>query len=89
LILRFSVLSVQFTFWLVGGALATWFITGAARGLGYEIALHALEAGANVVATARSLSEVEAAFAATPGFSERLQPVALDVTHESQAMAAV
>jgi short-subunit dehydrogenase len=44
--------------------MATWCVTGAARGLGYEIALHALEAGANVVATARSLSQVEAAFAA-------------------------
>jgi NAD(P)-dependent dehydrogenase (short-subunit alcohol dehydrogenase family) len=52
------------------------------------MALHALEAGANVVATARSLSQVEAAFAAVPGFSERLLPVALDVTDESQAMAA-
>jgi NADP-dependent 3-hydroxy acid dehydrogenase YdfG len=69
--------------------LATWFITGAARGLGYEMALHALEAGANVVATARSLSQVEAAFASAPGFSERLLPVTLDVTDESQAVAAV
>jgi NAD(P)-dependent dehydrogenase (short-subunit alcohol dehydrogenase family) len=69
--------------------LATWFITGAARGLGYEMALHALEAGANVVATARDLSQVEAAFAAAPGVSERLLPVALDVTNESQAMVAV
>jgi NADP-dependent 3-hydroxy acid dehydrogenase YdfG len=69
--------------------MATWFITGAARGLGFEIARHALGAGANVVATARDLSQVEAAFAAPPGFSERLLPVALDVTHESQAAAAV
>src|SRR5579859_4592374 len=68
--------------------MATWFITGAARGLGYELALHALEAGANVVATARSLSQAEAAFAATRGFSGRLLPVALDVTDESQAAAA-
>jgi NAD(P)-dependent dehydrogenase (short-subunit alcohol dehydrogenase family) len=68
---------------------ATWFVTGAARGLGYEMALRALEAGANVVATARSLSQVEAAFAAAPGFSERLLPAALDVTDESQALAAV
>lgn len=69
--------------------MATWFITGAARGLGYEMALHALGVGANVVATARSLSQVEAAFAAVPGFPERLLPVALDVTKESQAAAAV
>ena len=69
--------------------MATWFITGAARGLGYEMALHALDAGANVVAAARGLSQVEEAFAVAPDFSERLLPVALDVTHESQAAAAV
>jgi NAD(P)-dependent dehydrogenase (short-subunit alcohol dehydrogenase family) len=67
--------------------MATWFVTGAARGLGYEIARHALEAGACVVATARSLSQAEAAFAA-PGSSGRLLPVALDVTDERQAVAA-
>lgn len=68
--------------------MATWLITGAARGLGYEMALHALEAGANVVATARSLSRAEAAFAAARGFSGRLLPAALDVTDERQAAAA-
>jgi NAD(P)-dependent dehydrogenase (short-subunit alcohol dehydrogenase family) len=69
--------------------LATWFITGAARGLGYEMAQHALGAGANVVATARGLSQVEEAFAADDDFSDRLLPVALDVNDESQALAAV
>jgi NAD(P)-dependent dehydrogenase (short-subunit alcohol dehydrogenase family) len=69
--------------------MATWFITGAARGLGYEIALHALNAGANVVAAARSLTHVERAYSAVPGFAERGLPVALDVTDESQAAAAV
>jgi NAD(P)-dependent dehydrogenase (short-subunit alcohol dehydrogenase family) len=68
--------------------MATWFVTGAARGLGYELARHALEAGANVVATGRRLSQVEAAFAAAPGFPGRLLPVALDVIDESQATAA-
>jgi NAD(P)-dependent dehydrogenase (short-subunit alcohol dehydrogenase family) len=68
--------------------MATWFVTGAARGLGYEIARHALEAGASVVATARSLSQAEAAFAAVPGSSGRFLPVALDVTDERQAVAA-
>jgi NAD(P)-dependent dehydrogenase (short-subunit alcohol dehydrogenase family) len=68
--------------------MATWYVTGAARGLGYEIARHALGAGANVVATARSRSQVEAAFAAAPGGSERLLPAALDVTDERQAAAA-
>lgn len=69
--------------------MATWFITGAARGLGYEMALYALEAGANVVATARDLNQVESAFAGVPELSERLLPVALDVTDERQATAAV
>ncbi len=69
--------------------MATWFITGAARGLGYEIALHALKAGANVAATARDLNQVESAFAGVPELSERLLPVALDVTDERQATAAV
>lgn len=67
--------------------MATWFITGAARGLGHEIALHALGAGDSVAATARSLSQAEAAFAAR-GFSGRLLPAALDVTDEGQAAAA-
>jgi NAD(P)-dependent dehydrogenase (short-subunit alcohol dehydrogenase family) len=69
--------------------MATWFITGAARGLGSEMVLHALGAGANVVAAARSISQIEAAFAAAPGFSDRLLTVALDVTDQSQAVAAV
>ena len=69
--------------------MATWFLTGAARGLGYEIARHALDAGANVVAAARSLAQVEAAYSAAPGFAERVLPVALDVTDERQAEAAV
>lgn len=69
--------------------MATWFITGAARGLGYEMARHALAAGINVVATARDLSQVEVAFGTAPGFSERFLPVALDVTDERQAATAV
>ena len=69
--------------------MATWFITGAARGLGYEMALHALKAGANVVATARDLNQVESAFAGAPELSERLLSVALDITNERQATAAV
>jgi len=69
--------------------MATWFITGAARGLGYEIAVHALGAGADVIAAARSRDQVEAAFAGVPGAVDRLLPVALDVTDEGQAAEAV
>jgi len=69
--------------------MATWFITGAARGLGHQIAVHALGAGADVVAAARSRDQVKAAFAGVPGSVERLLPVALDVTDEGQAAEAV
>jgi NAD(P)-dependent dehydrogenase (short-subunit alcohol dehydrogenase family) len=69
--------------------MATWFITGAARGLGFEIARQALNAGSTVVAAARSTAQVQAAFSDVPGFLERGLPVALDVTDETQAAAAV
>jgi NAD(P)-dependent dehydrogenase (short-subunit alcohol dehydrogenase family) len=69
--------------------MATWFVTGAARGLGHEIAIRALQAGANVVAGVRSLAQAEAAYAAVPEFADRVLPVALDVTDDRQAAAAV
>lgn len=69
--------------------MATWFITGAGRGLGYEIAVHALNNGATVVAAARSLAQVEAVFAGVPGFADRVLSVELDVTDAKQAAAAV
>ena len=53
-----------------------WFITGASRGLGAEIARAAIDAGYDVVATARESSAVERAL----GNSSHLMPVALDVT---------
>lgn len=39
-----------------------WFITGASRGIGAEIAKAALEAGDNVVATGRNRDQIAAAF---------------------------
>ncbi|MFI5958865.1 oxidoreductase [Cryptosporangium sp. NPDC051539] len=65
----------------------TWFITGAGRGLGLAMAEKALESGANVVATGRDATQIEAAFAGSA--SERVLSVALDVTSEHQAVAAV
>lgn len=62
-----------------------WFITGASRGFGLEIARAALERGDAVAAAARNPQEVERAL----GQHGRLLPVALDVTNESQAQAAV
>lgn len=66
--------------------MTTWFITGAARGLGLEIARQALDRGDHVVATART---PEAVARALPGHGDRLLPLALDVTDEEQARRAV
>ncbi|GAA1384352.1 oxidoreductase [Catellatospora chokoriensis] len=66
--------------------MTTWFITGASRGFGLEIARQALERGDDVVATARDPQAVEKGL---PGFAEQLLAVALDVTDERQARDAV
>jgi len=62
-----------------------WFITGASRGLGALIAQAALAEGNAVVAAGRNV----AAIAERLGDSPALLPVALDVTDEAQAKAAV
>ncbi|MCC7254179.1 oxidoreductase [Hyphomicrobium sp.] len=64
----------------------TWFITGASRGLGLEIARAALEAGDQVVATARKTEQTKAGLA---GFDDRLLVLPLDVTDEGSIAAAV
>ena len=63
----------------------TWFITGASRGFGLRVARLALEQGAKVVATARRAEAVREAL----GDHANLLSVALDVTDEAQARAAV
>jgi NAD(P)-dependent dehydrogenase (short-subunit alcohol dehydrogenase family) len=62
-----------------------WFITGASRGLGALIARAALADGNAVVAAGRNT----AAISERLGESSALLPVALDVTDEAQAKAAV
>jgi NAD(P)-dependent dehydrogenase (short-subunit alcohol dehydrogenase family) len=62
-----------------------WFITGASRGLGALIAKAALADGNAVVAAGRNIK----AIAERLGDSPALLPVALDVTNEAQAKAAV
>jgi NAD(P)-dependent dehydrogenase (short-subunit alcohol dehydrogenase family) len=62
-----------------------WFITGASRGIGAEIASAALAAGDLVVATARDPRRIAERF----GNSEAILPVALDVTSESSIASAV
>lgn len=62
-----------------------WFITGAGRGLGVDIAKAALAAGHAVVATGRTPAKVEAAI----GRHDALLTVRLDVTDPKQAQDAV
>ena len=62
-----------------------WFITGAGRGMGADIANAALAAGHAVVATGRNSDGVSNAL----GQSDDLMAVALDVTSRSDAEAAV
>ncbi|MEH0196477.1 SDR family NAD(P)-dependent oxidoreductase [Caulobacter sp. CCNWLY153] len=62
-----------------------WFITGATRGIGAEIAKAVLADGGRVVATGRSAKAVEAAL----GACDRLLAVSLDVNVAGQPEAAV
>jgi NAD(P)-dependent dehydrogenase (short-subunit alcohol dehydrogenase family) len=61
-----------------------WFVTGASRGLGSEIAKAILAAGDSLVATARKTAALDYL-----GSPETLLKVALDVTNESQVKKAV
>lgn len=64
----------------------TWFITGANRGFGQEIARTALQAGDRVVATARQPEQIRAALS---GDEDQLLAVHLDVTDPASIQAAV
>ena len=64
----------------------TWFITGASRGLGADIAAAALKAGDNVVATGRQRSAVSDKLGTD---NDRLLSLALDVGDAAQAREAV
>lgn len=64
----------------------TWFITGANRGLGLEIARAVLDAGHQTVATARKPEQITAELS---GYGSRLLAVKLDVTKPEQSEAAV
>jgi NAD(P)-dependent dehydrogenase (short-subunit alcohol dehydrogenase family) len=63
----------------------TWFITGAGRGMGVDIARAALAAGNAVVATGRNPQRVSTAI----GAHDDLLAVKLDVTDPADAQAAV
>ncbi|GIF18070.1 NAD(P)-dependent dehydrogenase (short-subunit alcohol dehydrogenase family) [Actinoplanes tereljensis] len=64
----------------------TWFITGSSRGFGRELAVAALAAGDNVVATARRVSHVDDLVAA---YGDRVLALPLDVTDSRAAEVAV
>ena len=64
----------------------TWFITGATRGLGADIAAAALKAGDRVVATGRQRAAVSDRLGPD---TDRLLSLALDVADAAQARAAV
>jgi NAD(P)-dependent dehydrogenase (short-subunit alcohol dehydrogenase family) len=64
----------------------TWFITGSSRGLGRALAQAALDAGDNVVATARRPGQLADL---TERYGDRVLPVALDVTDASAVQAAI
>ena len=61
-----------------------WFITGAARGMGVDLARAALDAGHRVVGTARDAAKVTAAL----GEHENLLALSLDITDAAAAAAA-
>lgn len=63
-----------------------WLVTGSSRGLGREFAIAALEAGHKVAATARKVSDLTDLRST---YGDRVLPIALDVTDESQANEAV
>src|SRR5215831_16450102 len=64
----------------------TWFITGATRGLGVEIAKAALHAGHQVVATGRSRAQVMKSLGED---GARLLTLEHDVADDSQTKSAV
>lgn len=66
--------------------MTVWFITGASRGFGLEIAREALSRGDSVVATARA---PHAVLDAIPDAGDRLLAVQLDVAVPAQVTAAV
>jgi len=69
-----------------GPGAKVWFITGAGRGIGAEIARAALAAGEQVVATGRNVEQLHSTYAS---FGDRVLCVALDVSQELEAAAAV
>ncbi|WP_416961266.1 SDR family NAD(P)-dependent oxidoreductase [Streptomyces sp. Agncl-13] len=64
----------------------TWFITGSSRGFGRNLTVAALEAGDQVVATARKPEQLDDL---VEKYGDQVLPVALDVTDRAAATAAL
>ena len=66
---------------------ATWFVTGASRGLGLELVTQLLRRGDNVTATSRSADGLTRALEETD--TSRLLAVTLDLTDQAQVASAI
>jgi NAD(P)-dependent dehydrogenase (short-subunit alcohol dehydrogenase family) len=64
----------------------TWFITGSSRGFGRALTVAALEAGDQVVATARQPEQLDDL---VQHYGDRVLPLTLDVTDRSAAVAGI
>ncbi|MFI6263488.1 SDR family NAD(P)-dependent oxidoreductase [Micromonospora sp. NPDC051006] len=64
----------------------TWFITGSTRGFGRALTTAALDAGDQVVATARTPEQLSDL---VDQYGDRILPVALDVSDQAAAVAAI
>jgi NAD(P)-dependent dehydrogenase (short-subunit alcohol dehydrogenase family) len=64
----------------------TWFITGSSRGFGRALTVAALEAGDQVVATARKPDQLDDL---VQKYGDRVLPVAVDVTDRAAAVTAI
>jgi NAD(P)-dependent dehydrogenase (short-subunit alcohol dehydrogenase family) len=64
-----------------------WFITGAGRGIGAQIAKAALQAGHKIVATGRNLELLRASYQDVP--ADKIAFLELDVSNEAQAETVV
>lgn len=66
---------------------ASWFVTGASRGLGAELVRQLLARGDNVAATTRSVERLHGALAGVP--TQRLLPLEVDLGDAAAVAAAV